>query len=104
MNIREKADCIRQYKRLNNQINRLLEEKDKWQSRAEKTTPTISDMPHGGDGEDPRELAICNMVDCDNEANQFIDQLNLLREQVNHYILTTGDSDESLLVVLQIEK
>lgn len=104
MNVREKADCIRQYKRLNNQINRLLEEKDKWQSRAEKTTPTISDMPHGGDGENQREIAICNMVDCDAEANRLIDELNYLRGYVKQYISATGDNDKRLIVILTVEE
>jgi hypothetical protein len=104
MNNKEKNEYLKQYKNLNRRINRLIEDKERWRLRAEKTTPTITDMPHGGNGEDQRELAICNMVDCDVEANQFIDQLDLLREQINHYILTTGDNDENLLVVLQIEK
>jgi hypothetical protein len=104
MNNREKIEYLKQYKNLNRRINRLLEDKERWRTRAEKITPTISDMPHGGDGENQRELAICNMVDCDVEANQFIDQLDSLREQIKHYISATGDNDENLLVVLQIEK
>jgi hypothetical protein len=104
MSNREKIRYLKQYKNLDRRINRLLEDKERWRTIAEKTTQSITGMPHGGDGEDKRELAICNMVDCEIEANDLIDQLEYLREEIRHYISTTGDNDENLLVVLQVEK
>ena len=104
MNSREKDDCVRRYKNLDRQINKLCKERESWKAIAETTTPTISDMPHGNDGENHRELAICNMVDCDTEANRLIDELVDLRWQIEHYITTAGDNDKRLLAILEIEK
>lgn len=104
MTNQEKIRYLKQYKYLDLKINSLLEEKERLQARAEKVTTVISDMPHGNNGENQREVAICMMIDCEREANQLIDQLCDLRKQIKHYILTTGDNDKNLLVVLETEK
>lgn len=70
-------------------INKLIREREQWQLVAEKTTSTISDMPHGGNGEDQRELAMCEMADCDIKINKLIDkqydlkQLEILLSKIN---------------------
>lgn len=104
MTSKEKIQYLKQYKYLDNHIDRLLEEKEKWRARAEKITPTISDMPNGGDGENQRELAICEMMDCEVEINRLIDQLDNLRQQIRGYISETGEKDNDLLEVLRIEE
>lgn len=104
MTNQDKASLIKVYHDLNYHINKLLEEKEKWQTKAEKCTSVITGMPHGSDGENHRELAICNMADCDMRANELIDELYYLRRQIKIYILTTGDKDERLIKMLQVEK
>lgn len=99
-----KASYLKQYEHLNNQINHLLEEKERHESTAEKITPTLSDMPKGGGDSNPRELAICKMIDCGIEANRLIDELHTLRCQVRCYINISGDDDIRLLDVLHIQK
>lgn len=91
---------LKQYKRIDDNVNKLLEESEMWRSRAEKITSTISDMPRAGDREDQRESAICKMVDCEQEADKLIDQLCDLRNQIKQYILITGDNDEELNNIL----
>jgi DNA-directed RNA polymerase specialized sigma24 family protein len=71
---REKIDYLKQYKNLDKYINHLLEECERLRTRAEKVTPTLTGMPTGGDGENQRELAICKLVDLNNEINEKIDQ------------------------------
>ena len=93
---------LNQYKILDRSINKKIEEKEKWQSRAMKVTPTWSDMPKGSDGENPRELAICEAMDCEIEINKLIDQLCCLRRQVKKYILETENFDERLLLILTV--
>lgn len=100
----QKNEWLKKYDYLNTSINKLIEEKQKWQSKAEKCTTVITGMPHGGDGESPRELAMCEMIDCEAEINKLIDQLHQLRRQVRNYITESGDSDPQLLAVLWIEK
>lgn len=100
----DKIQFLKKYKELNRGIKRQLDKKEMWLSRATKVTQTITDMPRSGDGENPRELAACEMMDCEMEINQLIDQLCNLRQQVRQYMLETGEKDNDLLVVLRIEK
>lgn len=65
---------------LNKEIDKLITESQLWRERAEKMTQTISDMPHGSDGENPREVAICKMIDCETKANELIDKLYNLKQ------------------------
>jgi hypothetical protein len=94
----EKIQYLKQYKRLDKKIDRLLEEKDKWRCRAEKITQTITDMPHGGDGENQRELAICKMVDCDREATRLIDAYVDLGREIKSCIDKVDNEDYRLLL------
>lgn len=67
--------------RLNEHINRLLLEKEEWFAKATKCTSSFSDMPKGGGGENPREDAICKMMDCERRANELIDKLVELKKE-----------------------
>ena len=104
LNSQDKKHFLKRYWDLDRKINRLLQKKEQWYAKATKITSTISDMPHGGDGENQRELAISEMIDCDMEANRLIDQLYDLKKQILCYIIASGDTDEHLLMILRVEK
>jgi hypothetical protein len=97
MTDKEKNDRVATCQEMEKNIAQLLEEKERWQAIAEKVTPTITGMPSGGDGEDQRELAVCNMVDCDKAATKEIDKLCTLKDKIKRYIMVTGDYDSRLL-------
>lgn len=99
-----KMAYLKQYKYLDQHINKLIEESERWKSRAEKSTPTLTGMPQGGDGENQRELAMCRMIDCDRDITNMIDELCCLRNKIKAYIADTGDNDERLLLVLKVEQ
>ncbi len=99
MNNRDKINYLKQYKRLDERIDRLLEEKEKWRTRAEKMSPTISDMPHGGNGENQIENAICKMLDCDREATKDIDKLVDLGREIKSHIEKMEDETLQLLLL-----
>lgn len=81
MTNQEMIEYLKQYKTIDKHIDRLIEEKQRWFDRALKVTPTWSNMPKGSDGENPRELAICKMIDCEQEITQAIDDyIDLGRE------------------------
>jgi DNA-directed RNA polymerase specialized sigma24 family protein len=88
---REKIDYLKQYKNLDKYINHLLEECERLRTRAEKVTPTLTGMPTGGDGENQRELAICKLVDLNNEINEKIDQYVDLGRDIQATIDGIGD-------------
>ena len=73
MTNREKIDYLKQYKNLDKYINHLIEDAERLRTRAEKFTPTLTGLPQGGDGENQRELAICKLVDLNNEIDEKID-------------------------------
>lgn len=79
-------DYLKQYKDLNKSIERLIDEKERFKSIALKVTPTWSDMPKGSDGENPRELAICKMMDCENEITRQIDEYVDLGNEIKSVI------------------
>lgn len=101
MTDKEKNDRIATCREMEKNIAQLLEEKERWQAIAEKVTPTITGMPSGGDGEDQRELAVCNMVDCDKDATKAIDKLCNYKDKIKRYIVVTGDDDLRLLNLLK---
>lgn len=90
------------YENLTERIKCLIEERERWQSVAEKSTPCISEMPKGGGG-NLREDAICEMVDCDRQIDYYVDKLCELRRQVSDYIARTGDRDERLLKIIEVK-
>ena len=98
MTNQEKIAYLKQYKTLDKHINRLLEEKEMWFTRATKVTQTIDDMPRGGDGEDARQKAIANMMDADMRANQAIDEYTDLGKEIKAVIKSIGDSTLELLL------
>lgn len=102
--LRQKAQLKQNFRSLNRAINQKIKESEKWRAKAEKVTSVVSDMPRGNNGENQRELAMVEMVDCDLEANRLIDQLCDLRERIKDYMLITGDNDENLLAFLAVEK
>lgn len=99
MTNQEKIKYLKQYKYLDDHINQLLEEKEQWRNRAEKMTPTWSDMPKGGtDDENLREMAICKMMDCERLATRMIDEYVDLGKEIKAVIDTVDDIGSRLLL------
>lgn len=101
MTDKEKNDRVAMCQEMEKNIAQLLEEKERWQAIAEKVTPTITGMPSGSDGEQQRELAVCNMVDCDKDATKAIDKLCSYKDKIKRYIVVTSDDDSRLLDLLK---
>lgn len=99
MTNKEKKQYLSRYRSLERKIGRLLEEAEYWQSKAEKMTMTITDMPGGADvAEDQRELAICNMVDCANQvAEKIIEQIKI-KGEIERAIESVADDKLELLL------
>lgn len=98
-----KAEYIRKYEILNNQINQLIEEYERWRAKAERSTPTLDGMPKSK-GDNQREEAVCEMADCSRQIDFFVDMLCDLRKEVQRHIDTTGDKDKRLLRILEAEE
>lgn len=99
MTSQEVIDYLKQYKYLDNNINRQLAEKEEWKARAEKITTVITGMPHGSSGENPREVAICKMIECDYLATKMIDEFVDMGIEIKRMINTVKDARLKLLLL-----
>ena len=98
MDNQEKIAYLKQYKSLDKQIDRLLEEREIWKSRAMKVTQTLSDMPKAKADEDSRQNAIVKMIEADIEATRKIDQLVDLGRVINRQIDNIEDAELRLIL------
>lgn len=98
MDNQEKIKWLKQYQHLDHYVNRLLEEKERYKSIALKVTPTWSDMPKGGGGENPREAAICKIIDIEKEIDKAIDEYVDLRVEIDLAINKIEDMELRLLL------
>ena len=89
---------LKQYKYLDNNINRQLKEKEEWKARAEKVTTVITGMPHGSSGENSRENAICKMIECDNITNKMIDEYIDMGVKIKSQLDQLEDEKQSSLL------
>lgn len=98
MTSKEKKAYLQQYIPLNAKINRLLDERMKWKSIAERTTSMLTGMPRGGGGD---RLATCidKIIRLEKQLDKETDKLIDLRDKINLAIASVGD--EELELVLQ---
>lgn len=98
MTNKEKKEYLYRYRNLEKTYERLIAESYQWRLKAEKMTQTISDMPHGGNGEDQRELAICNMLDCAKEAAEKASEQMKIKKEIEKAIESVNDDEMELLL------
>lgn len=91
MTVQEKIDWLDQYRDLNREIDRELEELSRWRSRAEQITPDTSGIPGGG-SEDRIQTAIEKICEIENQIKDKIDRLISLRQEIERTIDAVPDS------------
>jgi DNA-directed RNA polymerase specialized sigma subunit len=82
MTSKEKIAWLKRYRGINRRIDRLLEEKSRWWGLATKRTQTISDMPHGGNGEDKTQLAIEKIIEIEHQVDDEVDKLSQVKSEI----------------------
>ena len=101
-------DVIQEYYRtyliLTRRINRFLELKEIWESRAEKTSGGLSFAPKSMPTENKWELAVCKMMDYEDLVDGLVDELVLLRESAKEYMRLTGSEDVRLKEIIHVEQ
>ena len=95
----DKITYLKRYKDLDRHINRLIEEKERWYTKATKVTPTISDMPHGSDGTDSRLEAIHKMMETEEEINIEIDKYVDMGREIKAVINSVEEENLRLLLL-----
>ena len=80
-----------QYRTLDRNIDRLLEEKAFWLAKATAVTPVWSCMPKTHGGSDKIQGAVEKVIGIEQEINQKIDNLVTLRRQMGDRIASLED-------------
>ena len=73
---------LSRYRRLNQRIDRLLEEQSRWRERALKITPVLSQVPGGGESGSPIERPMDKVDELERKITQAIDELADIRMEI----------------------
>lgn len=92
-----KIRYLSRYRRLNERIDRLLEEQSRWREMALKITPVLSQTPGGGNGS-PIERPMDKVLEIDVEINREIDELQIVRQEIRNTLNQLEDENLKLLM------
>lgn len=94
----EKIKYLSRHIALNRRIDRLLEEKAKWWSLCLKTTPSLSQVPGGGESGSPVERPMDKVLEIEAEINQEIDELQEVCRDIKSVLSQLEDDTLRLLM------
>lgn len=94
----QKIRYLSRYWRLNERIDRLLEEQRRWRERALKITPTLSQAPGGSESGSPIERPMDKVLEIDEKINQEIDELKTVRQEIRAALNQLEDENLKLLM------
>lgn len=91
MTSQEKKEYLLGYQRINQRVNCLLLEQQRWRELATRVSPNLSGMPRGGGG-GGTQGAISKIVDLETEINAEINKLVEKRKKIESVIRAVEDS------------
>ena len=94
----QKIRYLSRYRRLNQRIDRLLEEQGRWRERAMRITPVLSPVPGGGGSSSPIERPMDKVLEIDVEINREIDELQIVRQEIRAALNQLEDENLKLLM------
>lgn len=94
----QKIRYLSRYRRLNQRIDRLLEEQSRWREMALKITPVLSQTPGGGESGSPIERPMDKVLEIDEEIKREIDELQTVRKEIRAALNQLEDENLKLLM------
>lgn len=94
----QKIRYLSRYRRLNQRIDRLLEEQSRWREKAMRITPVLSPVPGGGGSGSPIERPMDKVLEIDVEINREIDELQIVRQEIRAALNQLEDENLKLLM------
>lgn len=94
----QKIRYLSRYRRLNQRIDRLLEEQGRWREKAMRITPVLSPVPGGGGSGSPIERPMEKVIAMEGDINAAIDALIDLRREIQGAIEKVPDENLQLLL------
>ena len=79
-------EYLLQYRRAEQEIDRLLEEKARWETLAEKVTPTPSKAPGRPGSNDRVGMAVAKIIDLEREIDTKVDRLVDFRREIERAV------------------
>lgn len=95
---KQKIRYLSRYRRLNQRIDRLLEEQSRWREKAMRITPVLSPVPGGGGSGSPIERPMDKVLEIDVEINREIDELQIVRQEIRAALNQLEDENLKLLM------
>lgn len=93
-----KIRYLSRYRRLNERIDRLLEEQRRWRERALKITSTLSQAPGGSESGSPIERPIDKILEIEKEVDWEIVELQIVRKEIRETLNQLEDENLKLLM------
>lgn len=87
-------EYLMQYRRAEQEIDRLLEEKARWTALAEKMTPSLSGIPGGAGGGDRLGETVAKIVDLEREIGAKVDELVEHYRKIGEVVSQISDAKE----------
>lgn len=94
----QKIRYLSRYRRLNQRIDRLLEEQSRWREMALKITPVLSQTPGGGESGSPIERPMDKVLEIDEEIKREIEELQTVRQEIRSALNQLEDENLKLLM------
>ena len=94
----QKIRYLSRYRRLNQRIDRLLEEQGRWREKAMRITPVLSPVPGDGGSGSPIERPMDKVLEIDAEINREIDELQIVRQEIRAALNQLEDENLKLLM------
>lgn len=94
----QKIWYLSRYRRLNERIDRLLEEQRRWRERALKITPTLSQAPGGSESGSPVERPMDKVLEIEEKIKWEIDELKTVRQEIRAALNQLEDENLKLLM------
>lgn len=94
----QKIRYLSRYRRLNERIDRLLEEQSRWRERALKITPTLSQAPGGGGSGSPIERPMDKVLEIEKEVYREINEARIVRKEIRETLNQLEDENLKLLM------
>lgn len=91
MTIQEKKDYLSQYIQASRKIDSLIYEKISVEDLVYKVSPTLSDVPKGGAGQDKIQCGVEKMIELGQKIAAEVEDLIRQREKVSDAIRTVED-------------
>lgn len=101
MTSQQKISYLKRYRRIIQRIDRKYQEIQQWHDRAGLKAMQYSDMPRGGNGDNPIESAIENIVAAEQAIVGEIKELTELRKRIESAIENVEDETLRLLLELR---